>query len=341
MVNPTLQRNIVGSPNKRRDGCSENATLADPVPTEINGTTPSPHSKSVFGKLHPSLIQVAISSSFYLIVGSVCFYLLRHQMKGHKTNGIVDSVYFCIVTMTTVGYGDITPNTVLTKLLACAYVFIGMALVGLVLSKAADYMIEKQETFLVKAIRRHRKVGPAETREEVETRGVGYKCLLVFVLLQLLLVAGVIFLATIEKLDLIDAFYCVCITITTLGYGDVSFRTKGGRVFAVFWILTSTILLAQFFLYIAELKTESRQRALVNWVLTRRFTKGDLETADTSLDGVVDASEFVLHKLKEMGKISQDDISIILKEFENLDVDKSRNLSSSDLMQTRSSQSER
>lgn len=53
------------------------------------------------------------------------------------------------------------------------------------------------------------------------------------------------------------------------------------------------------------------------------------------------ASEFVLHKLKEMGKISQDDISIILKEFENLDVDKSRNLSSSDLMQTRSSQSER
>ncbi|KAB1215113.1 Two-pore potassium channel 1 [Morella rubra] len=329
IANPTPPRDTVGAPKKIACGYSENSTFEDPVPIEIKGTTPSPHFLNhVVGNLHPTLMQVAISLPLYLGLGSVCFYLLRDQMKGNKTNGIVDSVYFCTVTMTTVGYGDITPDTALTKLLVCAYVFIGMALVGLVLSKAADYMIEKQETFLVKAIRRHRKVGPAQTRQlEVETNGVGYKCLWVFILLLVLGAAGVIFLVTVEKLNLIDAIYCVCITVSTLGYGDVTFRTKGGRVFAVFWILTSTILLAQFILYVGELKTRSRQRALLNRVLARsNITDGDLEAADLDHDGVVDAAEFVLYKLKVMGKISQQDISIIMKEFEGLDVNKSGSL---------------
>ena len=73
-------------------------------------------------------------------------------MKGKKTNGVVDAVYFCIVTMTTVGYGDIVPDSVATKLLACAFVFTGMALIALSLSKAADYLVEKQETLLVRAL---------------------------------------------------------------------------------------------------------------------------------------------------------------------------------------------
>lgn len=82
-------------------------------------------------------------------------------------------------------------------------------------------------------------------------------------------------------------FIVLCSTITTLGYGDKSFSTKAGRTFAIFWILISTICLAQFFLYITELNTETRQRALVNWVLDRRVTNVDLEAADTDGDGVV------------------------------------------------------
>ncbi|RXI07232.1 hypothetical protein DVH24_026368 [Malus domestica] len=46
---------------------------------------------------------------------------------------------------------------------------------------------------------------------------------------------------TIEKLSLMDAFYCVCSTISTLGYGDKSFSTQAGGVFAMFWILKGTI----------------------------------------------------------------------------------------------------
>jgi len=61
-----------------------------------------------------------------------------------------------------------------------------------------------------------------------------------------------------EGFSFIDAFYCVCVTVTTLGYGDESFTTKAGRVFAVFWILS--VCVVQFFLFLAESRTEERQR---------------------------------------------------------------------------------
>ncbi|TKY53933.1 Two-pore potassium channel 1 [Spatholobus suberectus] len=96
----------------------------------------------------------------YLGGGTLCFLLTSHQIKGIKTNGFLDAIYFCVVTMTTVGYGDLVPNSQLAKLLACIYVFTGMALVGLILSKAADYIVEKQEIFLVRTLWKGENFGP-------------------------------------------------------------------------------------------------------------------------------------------------------------------------------------
>ncbi|PSR95559.1 Two-pore potassium channel like [Actinidia chinensis var. chinensis] len=337
-LDPAPQTNKKDAPKRRRFRRCRSAPLAEYVPGEINSNSSLPHSQSIFDKLHPNFRKVAMYLVMYLGVGTLCFYLVRNQIVGEKTDGVLDAVYFCIVTMTTVGYGDLVPSGVPTKLLACAFVFTGMALVGLVLTKAADYLVEKQEILLVKALHIGQTIGQTEILKEIEINKVRYKCFVVFAFLLLLIVVGTIFLFTVEKLNLVDAFYCVCSTITTLGYGDKSFSTKAGRVFAIFWILSSTVCLAQLFLYVAELNTESRQRALVKWVLTRKVTTVDLEAADLDDDGVVGAAEFIIYKLKEMGKITQEDISLVMEEFEYLDVDQSGTLSASDIMLAQSSQ---
>ena len=234
-----------------------------------------------------SLKQVVLMLISYIGGGTFCFFLIRNQIKGEKTNPILDSMYFCVVTMSTVGYGDLVPNSVMAKLLACVFVFTGMALVGLILGKAADYIVEKQEVLLVRAIHFHEKVGPAELIKEVELDKVKFKCITAGILLVVLFVIGTVFLCVVEELEVLDAIYCVCSTITTLGYGDKSFSTAAGRSFAVFWIITSTMCLGQFYLYLAELYTERRQRSLVRWVLTRRLTPSDLEEADLDHNKVV------------------------------------------------------
>ncbi|KAK2978527.1 hypothetical protein RJ640_010173 [Escallonia rubra] len=231
--------------------------------------------------------RVFLFLAAYLGVGSLCFFLVRNQIKGRKTNGILDAIYFCVVTMTTVGYGDLVPDTVLAKFLSCIFVFTGMALVGFVLSKAVDYIVEKEEILLVKAMHMREKVGPTEILKEAESNRARYKFLSALMLLLVLTVVGTLFLSQVEELNYFDAFYCVCATVTTLGYGDKSFSTEGGRLFAIFWILISTLSLAQLFLYLAELSTERRRRSLINWVLTRKTTISDLEAADLDNDKVV------------------------------------------------------
>ncbi|KAJ0608655.1 putative EF-hand domain pair, potassium channel domain, EF-Hand 1, calcium-binding protein [Helianthus annuus] len=214
--------------------------------------------KSVFDQFSPSYWKIAVVLLLYLAAGTLCFHLTRHQIAGNKTNSVLDALYFTVVTMTSVGYGDVIPDSTLTVLLACL-------------------------------------------------------------------------LLEVEDLDFVHAFYCVVATLTGLGYIHTCFTTTGSRVFAVFWILLGTVYVAQLLFTFALLYSERKQRSLVKWVLKRKTTTSDLEAADFDGDGVVVAAEFVLYKLKEMGKISQDDITPIVDEFETLDFDKTGTLSVNDL----------
>lgn len=236
--------------------------------------------KTIIAKLHPSIRKVIFLLALYLGLCTLCFYFFKDHIKGKKTNSTLDAIYLCVVTLTTVGYGDLVPDTVPTKLLACAFVFAGMALVALSLNKAADYIVQKQEALLNRALQFSHEVGKTNAHKEIKPNKQKYKILMIVIFLLVLIIVGTIFLSRVEGLDLVDSFYCVCCTITTLGYGDKSFTTTAGRLFAVFWILTSTISLALFFFYLAEMNTEHRQHSLVEWVLKRRMTERDLEAAN-------------------------------------------------------------
>ncbi|KAF2313955.1 hypothetical protein GH714_020901 [Hevea brasiliensis] len=233
-----------------------------------------PSAESIFGKLHTSFTEVAVFLAVYLGVGTLCFYFVVDDLKGKKTSPILDALYFCVVTMTTVGYGDLTPDTTLVKILVCVFVFTGMALVGLIMNKVADYLAEKQEMMLEKALNKHKKMIHLKSKRRQNS------------------------------------------TNRCSSFGDKSFSTAGGRAFGIFWILSSTLGMGQFYLYVAELFTESRQKALVNWILTWRMTNLDLETDKIDNDRV--SAEFIISKLKEKGKIGQGDISVAMKELKFL-----------------------
>ncbi|GJX51054.1 two-pore potassium channel 1-like protein [Tanacetum coccineum] len=148
--------------------------------------------------------------------------------------------------MTSVGYGDLFPGSDATILLACLFVFLGMLLIGLVLSKAADLLVEKQEVLLAKALHTHQTVGTAATIKQMESHRERNKCIiLVFCLWFLFGCLGLRFWLLLRIRTFVQAFYCVV------------------------------------------------------W-----------------------AAEFILYKLKEMGKISQEDVAPIMEEFERLDFDK-------------------
>ena len=64
--------------------------------------------------------------------------------------------------------------------------------------------------------------------------------------LAVLIGAGTIGFHLIEKIDLFRALYMTVITISTVGYGDITPKTPGGRLFTIGIIVTGAILVASF-----------------------------------------------------------------------------------------------
>ena len=62
------------------------------------------------------------------IMGTI-MYVIEGQTNGF--NSIPESVYWCIVTITTVGYGDIVPKTVLGKIFSSLSMIIGYAIIAI------------------------------------------------------------------------------------------------------------------------------------------------------------------------------------------------------------------
>ncbi|KAF5797157.1 putative EF-hand domain pair, potassium channel domain, EF-Hand 1, calcium-binding protein [Helianthus annuus] len=321
----------IASAKRRRFRRLKSAPLADSFTYDKKTDAVKQCPKSVFDQFSPSYWKIGVVLLVYLAAGTLCFHLTRHQIAGNKTNSVLDALYFTVVTMTSVGYGDVIPDSTLTILLACLFVVLGMLIVGLVLGKAAEVLVVKQERILEKALHLHETIGEAQILKKMKTNTARNKCIILVLLLLVLMGAGTGLLLEVEDLDFVHAFYCVVATLTGLGYIHTCFTTTGSRVFAVFWILLGTVYVAQLLFTFALLYSERKQRSLVKWVLKRKTTTSDLEAADFDGDGVVVAAEFVLYKLKEMGKISQDDITPIVDEFETLDFDKTGTLSVNDL----------
>lgn len=69
----------------------------------------------------PGSRLIFIWVALWILLGTVLF----HRLEGW---GWVDSFYFTIVSLTTVGYGDLTPTTPISKLVASFFLLNGVAI---------------------------------------------------------------------------------------------------------------------------------------------------------------------------------------------------------------------
>lgn len=76
---------------------------------------------------HKIVVFLEVVLTLVVIMGSL-MYLIEGQENGFRS--IPQSIYWAIVTLTTVGYGDIAPQTVLGQTLASVIMIIGYAIIA-------------------------------------------------------------------------------------------------------------------------------------------------------------------------------------------------------------------
>ncbi|KAM1919959.1 hypothetical protein FF1_024431 [Malus domestica] len=278
--------------------------------------------------------QAFIGVIVYVIIGIVII-LTAGGFKGEATYKPVDALYFIVVTLCTIGYGDIVPDTTATKLFTCFFILVGFGFIDILLNGLVAYICDRQESVLLSTI------DETKFNHMIQTYMIdkekGRMRIRIKVGLALGVVIGCIAIGTIavhflEQMSWVDSFYLSVTSVTTVGYGDFAFQTVAGRCFAIIWLLVSTLAVARAFLYLTELRIDKRNRRIAKWVLQKEITLRDLLAADLDNDGCISKSEFVIYKLKEMGRVAESDILQICKQFDSLEHNNSGKITLVDIM---------
>ncbi len=116
---------------------------------------------------HRRLIYIAILLVIILF-GSATFY---HYIEKWR---YLDAVYFSATTVTTIGYGDITPHTDAGKIFTIIFAFTGVGIVLYGLSLIASHFVEVREEFWMEKLGKIKMRHPKTFLEKIRNV-LGYK----------------------------------------------------------------------------------------------------------------------------------------------------------------------
>ena len=87
-------------------------------------------------------LQIYFIAMFSVVViFSTLMYYAERAVEGTAFSSIPQAMWWCVVTITTVGYGDMYPVTFLGRIIAVFTMFSGLALFGLLMNVIGKYMM--------------------------------------------------------------------------------------------------------------------------------------------------------------------------------------------------------
>lgn len=91
--------------------------------------------------------KLVIASLITILVFTVLMFIifLSEQKTNSAINTLFDAIWYTLVTITTVGYGDITPHSVLGRTSAMILLLAGVALFGALSGKFASFLFDRQQ----------------------------------------------------------------------------------------------------------------------------------------------------------------------------------------------------
>jgi hypothetical protein len=110
---------------------------------------------------------------------------------------------------------------------------------------------------------------------------------------------------------LVDAFYMSCITVTTVGYGDITPGTPLGYLFSIFWMLFGVLSVGKATTGLSDYMDHVEDQ-------NTKMTLEDWQAADTDGNGTLSKDEFVKFILVQEGFISLDTYGTIENQFDTI-----------------------
>ena len=85
-----------------------------------------------------NLIRLYYYLGKFLILLITIIFVLAYAISHLENSQFIDSLYFALITATTIGYGDITPLNYISKMIAVFLGFIGLTITGVVVATTVE-----------------------------------------------------------------------------------------------------------------------------------------------------------------------------------------------------------
>ena len=95
-----------------------------------------------------ALVSPLILIALIIIFGGIGVYLVEHKHPGANITTLGDAFWWTIATITTVGYGDYTPITLVGRVIAVAIMFSGIGIVVVIVGIISQRRIKSLESKL-------------------------------------------------------------------------------------------------------------------------------------------------------------------------------------------------
>lgn len=97
--------------------------------------------RSIFRRGH--LARFLFAAAVLVMEGAILVYFYEHKAPGSNIHTLGESVWWSIVTVTTVGYGDYYPVTTAGRITAVAIMFIGILTLAVVTAQVASTFVDQ------------------------------------------------------------------------------------------------------------------------------------------------------------------------------------------------------
>lgn len=80
------------------------------------------------------VVYVIVGAAVVILLGTLIMYNVESNVPDSEIKTLLDALWWCMSTVTTVGYGDIVPVTDFGRLVAMIYMGFGIAMISILLS---------------------------------------------------------------------------------------------------------------------------------------------------------------------------------------------------------------
>ncbi|KAI2507751.1 ion channel [Fragilaria crotonensis] len=257
---------------------------------------------------------------------------------------VIDSLYFATITFTSVGYGDITPDTEQGRLFTFFFGLYGIFILGFFAGIVGEKIVEAHNHAILAAQERSRKhvtnmfgeVEPIHAEPEKTLASIIWRLVkLEFPLICAVITIGVLYGVFVEGWTVVQSIYFAGITASTVGYGDFSPREQWSRLICVFLIPLCVVIFCEVLGRIAGAYLDFKIALQEKTFLDQQITLSDLDKMDTNRDGEVEWGEFLVFMLTAMQKVDDSDFAKLRKVFDKLDANGTGKLDKLDVLGAR------